>query len=217
MRKRTGNVVGLLALACLTVGCIGRPRVLQVVDLSQGRVPAIGEVVVDGRADEEAWRNAAAMPFEKTKTGNASFVWNDTELYGFVGKYELYKFGFDLDEQICVAVRAGNRVARLFFELRYPGDDGRGLMALREAWSCDWPPDATERIPLPGGSVHVASEAGTAKRGCSWLVEFSIRWDSFVDPSSADRRVLVRGYRLVPQRPFTHVLKMELPGRNEGG
>ena len=128
MKTKTTATLFLFVPVCFAMGCRRHPRV-KVVGLSAAPLEEADALAVDGKAEEGAWQQAAVMPFEKT--GEARFVWNPEKLYGFVRKYEHQKFGFDFDEQICIMVRVGGRVAKLFFEeQRRPDAGSPGLAGL---------------------------------------------------------------------------------------
>ena len=182
-------------------GCISQPRV-KVVDLSAGHLESGAIVTVDGRADEAAWSRAVAIPFEET--GEAQFLWDDNRLYGFIMKYEHQTFGFDFDEQICVAVDAGKRTAKLFLEEA----PGRNALALREAWVGSWPTTETRRTALSSNSIAVASMPGVSAQGFAWSVEFSLDWQCLSCPSPNTVGTGVYVYRLAPRRPITHAARM---------
>jgi hypothetical protein len=201
MRARLLVVFGLLSVA---VACVRQPRVKDV-GLSVARLPPMAKIAIDGKADEPPWQKGAAMPFEKT--GKAVFLWDESKVYGFVQKYEHQKFGFDFDEQVCISIRAGRKVVQLFFEEEQLKD--RQALALREAWAADWLAETGSRQALPRAAVAVASLPHPTKRGFDWSVEFSVdlRGVSDMWPRGGDTSIII--YRLTPQRPITHAVRME--------
>ena len=207
MRSRMLVVVGLLFAV---IGCTRQPRV-KVVDLSVARLPANASIVIDGKGDEAPWQRAAVMPFEET--GEARFLWDERRVYGFVHKRE-QKLGFDIDEQICVSIRAERRVAKLFLEEDFRMD-GSCALRLREAWSADWPSRVANRQALAGDALRIVGLYDVACRGFAWSVEFSLEWKSISQSSPQDERVAIHIYRLIPQRPFGHRVGMRPADRKD--
>jgi hypothetical protein len=191
-------------------GCISQP-VVKVVDLSAGHLESGALVTVDGRPDEAAWSRAVVIPFEET--GKVQLLWDDRRLYGFITKYEHQRFGFDFDEQICVAVDAGKRTAKLFLEEA----PGRNALALREAWVGSWPTAETGRIALSSNSIAVASMPNDSAQGFAWSAEFSLDWQCLSCPSPETVGTEVYVYRLVPRRPITHAARMSATGNKRDG
>ena len=67
---------------CLVLSSCAGPRLAQKIDLYQGKLMGNVIVRIDGKCNEEAWKNAAILPFGKT--AEAKFIWNDNAIYGFV-------------------------------------------------------------------------------------------------------------------------------------
>lgn len=212
MRAKTVAVLLLLVSVCCAMGWRRQPKVKDV-DLSSARIGEKDAVSIDGKADEQAWRKAVVIPFEKT--GEAKFVWDQAKLYGFVSKYEHQRSGLDMDEQICVAVQVGNRVAKLYFEER--PREGGSVLGLRAAWAAERPIETASRVTLKSELVAAESCSGTAKRGWHWSVEFSLDWSSVAPSQPGNEPTTIRIYRLIPQRPITHVLRMEATGQKTAG
>ena len=198
------TLVGVACL-CLLVSCRRRQGVT-IVDLAPARLGPTAEVVVDGAADEAAWRKPAVIPFEGK--GHAKFVWDESRLYGFIEKYEHQRGGFDVDEQICVSIRRGQKTTKLFFEQPRPVGGGCAALVLRHAWVVDRNTDPVARHVLPPGAIQVVGRSSLAQQGFGWTVEFSVDWASGLDTPGPSGETLIHVYRIVPKRP-THVLRME--------
>ena len=187
-----------LAISLLS-GCFHGHKV-EKLDLSVGRLQADAQITVDGMADEPAWRDAAAMPFEKT--GKALFVWDGDRLYGHVSKYEHQKFGFAADEQICIGVSAHPASVTLAFDQSHTSN----MLQLREAWLGR----GTTRMRLPPHALAAATGTQPAKRGYPWRVEFALDWRALLPDDKPMERISVRVQRLVPVRS-KYILSMEPP------
>ena len=216
MTKRVSHKK-LLAIALFSITmCSCRPMsVVNVVDLSGGRLPRKAGITVDGRRNEEAWNHAVVMPFEKT--GKAAFAWNNRAIYGHLRKHDHEKFGLQIDEQVCVSVSVPGKVVRLSFAQ----DRVFGALILRQALvEARGPSGVSGRTILPSDKIEVSGVADPAKRGFGWSLEFSVPWRCLGLSSLRGQAIMVRVYRLLPSRS-RHVLRMKLAeevavGGNDG-
>jgi hypothetical protein len=205
MRTRRTAILFLIVPVCLALAACRHARVNDV-DLSMARIEQTDAPLIDGKDTDRAWGKAAVIPFEKT--GEARFVWSERKLYGFISKYEHQRFGFYADEQICVAIRVGHRMATLFFEEALPRSVAPAILRLREARATDWSSASSAVTTIPEQWVEAASLGGMAQQGWGWSAEFSLDWSPLAASPPTGEETTISVYRLVVSAPVTHVLRM---------
>lgn len=177
---------------CLGLSSCAGPILTQKIDLYQGKLTGNAIVRIDGKCNEEAWKNAAVLPFGKT--AEAKFIWNDNAIYGFVTRDKSILSRPKKELSVSVAMRY--RKIQLLFG--WVTDSNELTLKQYQVFNHDLMGNPTQEI-TSGDSAGKHCLAKTNTSDSRYSIEFSMPWSSLGLSSIRGQEITVRVGRPVAQ------------------